>query len=132
MKHSSTALTAALLLGASLSLGACANANIPSLSEIRDKLSKVVRRGGSKAKAARQAELPERGRIRIGLYADKGLPVARKIRDELRTEGYDVYIRPAGRLRALYAGRNLNPTQATDLKKRLDARLKADTLIVAM
>ena len=129
MKNSKTVYMTALLLGLGLPLGGCAGSDISSgLKNIKSKLSSSVSKRASK----QQAALPEKGRIRVGLYALKGLGVARKIRDELRAGGHDAYIRPAGKLRALYVGRNLNPQQAKQLKRRLDAQLKTNTLVVAM
>ena len=72
-------------------------------------------------------------RVRVGVYQRNGLPIARKVEDNLREAGYKAYMRRINsKVQGLYVGRNLSKSDADALKRRLDRFLDTETLVVSM
>ena len=80
------------------------------------------RRGGEKA---------HEYRVRVALYSEKGLGIARKIERRLDKAGFNAYIGRAGKLSAVYVGRNLSERRAKAAKRRIDAMLEVNSLITS-
>jgi len=124
-------LSASVILLGAASLGACAmleDFQMPGLSPSSQSV------GPAQSATQKQSlENLQNIRVRVSTYSRAGRDVARKVRQDLNTSGYEAYIE---RLNpdsfALYVGRNMSPREAQRTKARLDARLGVSTLIVGV
>ena len=125
-------LSASVILLGAASLGACAmleDFQMPGLSPASERAAGPTR----SATQEQSLENLQNVRVRVSTYSRAGRDVARKVRQDLSTSGYEAYIE---RLNpdsfALYVGRNMSPREAQRTKARLDARLGVSTLIVGV
>lgn len=119
-------LSASVILAGATSLGAC--------TMMENFLSSESAPGAVQPQAAQQERALDNLRnirVRVSTYTRAGRDVARKVRQDLRTSGYDAYIQRLNNDSfALYVGRDMSPQEARRAKARLDARLGVSTLIV--
>lgn len=70
-------------------------------------------------------------RLRVASYSDQGLKIARSVEKRLDKAGFNAYLKRGSKGRILYVGRNMSKARAESVKRRVDAMLKVNSLIVA-